>query len=258
MPEPLLRVELPGQTEGHYAHARDWQLDDYPGIAYEEAKRADATLGIQAPENTRALSLQALVRLAMGQNEEAEAMLKKALAKDPDLLDAWIHLAIVHQQMGRNDEALAALEEAMRRHPEERATLESLAAELRGVPAAMPGAGAGSAAPPQQPAMASGPSVSGTVELAPGLVARGQLVIAVRPAGVSAGPPIAVKMLGAVALPASFNVSSSDSMMGQQLPEKVRIDARLDTDGNVMSRSPGDPQASADNVSRLVISRRFP
>jgi len=53
---PLLRVELPGQTEGYYAHARDWQLDDHPAIAYEEAKRADATLGIQAPENTRALS----------------------------------------------------------------------------------------------------------------------------------------------------------------------------------------------------------
>lgn len=53
---PLLRVELPGQAEGYYAHARDWQLDDHPAIAYEEAKRADATLGIQAPENTRALS----------------------------------------------------------------------------------------------------------------------------------------------------------------------------------------------------------
>ncbi|UGS34106.1 aminopeptidase [Capillimicrobium parvum] len=53
---PLLRVELPGQTEGYYAHARDFQLDDYAAVAFEEAKRANATLGIQAPENTRALS----------------------------------------------------------------------------------------------------------------------------------------------------------------------------------------------------------
>jgi aminopeptidase len=61
---PLLRVELAGQTEGYYAHARDFQLDDYPSIAYEEAKRAHATLGIQAPENTRALSATDPERLA--------------------------------------------------------------------------------------------------------------------------------------------------------------------------------------------------
>ncbi len=53
---PLLRVELPGQAEGFYAHARDWQLDDVPGAALAEARQAAATLGIQAPENTRALS----------------------------------------------------------------------------------------------------------------------------------------------------------------------------------------------------------
>lgn len=53
---PLLRVELPGQAEGFYEHARDWQLDEVSDVAVAEARKASATLGIQAPENTRALS----------------------------------------------------------------------------------------------------------------------------------------------------------------------------------------------------------
>jgi aminopeptidase len=61
---PLLRVELPGQTEGYYAHARDWQLDDFPDLALAEAKGVAATLGIQAPENSRALAAIDAERLA--------------------------------------------------------------------------------------------------------------------------------------------------------------------------------------------------
>src|SRR2546423_7510343 len=53
---PLLRIELPGQAEGFYASARDAQLDGFPGLALREAKECNATVGIQAPENTRALA----------------------------------------------------------------------------------------------------------------------------------------------------------------------------------------------------------
>ncbi len=52
---PLLRVEVPGATAAHYRHARDRHLDGFSEVAYAEAKRAHAQLGIQAPENTRAL-----------------------------------------------------------------------------------------------------------------------------------------------------------------------------------------------------------
>src|SRR4051795_13568770 len=77
---PILRVELPGQTEGFYAHARDWQLDEFPGLAFREAKECDATVGIQAPENTRALGgvdPARIARLARGRREVREQMLKK-------------------------------------------------------------------------------------------------------------------------------------------------------------------------------------
>ena len=53
---PLLRVELPGATAGFYRHARDRHLDLFSDVAYGEAKKAHAHLGIQAPENTRALT----------------------------------------------------------------------------------------------------------------------------------------------------------------------------------------------------------
>jgi aminopeptidase len=53
---PLLRVEIPGSTAAHYRHALDRHLDTYSEVAYAEARKAHAQLGIQAPENTRALA----------------------------------------------------------------------------------------------------------------------------------------------------------------------------------------------------------
>ncbi len=47
---PLLRVELPGQTQAFYEHVRDWQLDDFAPLALAEARKAACTLGIQAPD----------------------------------------------------------------------------------------------------------------------------------------------------------------------------------------------------------------
>lgn len=77
---PLLRVELPGQTEGFYEHAREWQLDEVPDLAYAEAKRIQATLGIQAPENTRALSgvdPERIARVARARQPIREQTLRK-------------------------------------------------------------------------------------------------------------------------------------------------------------------------------------
>lgn len=53
---PLMRVELPGATAGFYRHAQDRHLDLFSEVAFAEAKKAHAQLGIQAPENTRALA----------------------------------------------------------------------------------------------------------------------------------------------------------------------------------------------------------
>ncbi|HUR83906.1 MAG TPA: aminopeptidase [Solirubrobacteraceae bacterium] len=53
---PLLRVELPGATAAFHRHAREYHLDRYPEVAMAEARKAQSSLAIQAPENTRALA----------------------------------------------------------------------------------------------------------------------------------------------------------------------------------------------------------
>lgn len=53
---PLLRVELPGATAAFYRHARERHLDLFSEVSFAEAKKSHAQIGIQAPENTRALA----------------------------------------------------------------------------------------------------------------------------------------------------------------------------------------------------------
>jgi hypothetical protein len=38
-------------------------------------------------------------------------------------------------------------------------------------------------------------------------------------------------------------------MMGQQLPQRVRLEARVDSDGNAMTKDPSDLAASQDGVA---------
>ncbi len=53
---PHLRVEVPGQTRGFYEHAKEWQLEELPPLALHEAKKCEAVLGIQAPDDVHALA----------------------------------------------------------------------------------------------------------------------------------------------------------------------------------------------------------
>jgi aminopeptidase len=76
----FLRVELDGEAQGFYAHARERHLDGYPSLAWEEARRIDATVGIQAPHDARALAgvdPELIARAARGRRDLREQMLKK-------------------------------------------------------------------------------------------------------------------------------------------------------------------------------------
>jgi len=94
--------------------------------------------------------------------------------------------------------------------------------------------------------------LSGVVEVdrsAQGRVAGGGIVfVTVRPAGMTTGPPVAVKRLSAASLPGAFAITSADSMLGQELPERVRIEARLDPDGDPLTRAATDPSARLEDV----------
>jgi aminopeptidase len=76
----FLRVELPGEARQFYEHAHDRHLDGYPPLAYEEARRIDATVGIQAPDDVRALASvdpERIARASRGRRDVREQMLKK-------------------------------------------------------------------------------------------------------------------------------------------------------------------------------------
>ena len=77
---PLLRVELPGQTRAYYDAALDRHLDDHPELALHEARRIDALLGIQAPNDVRELAgvdPDRIARFARARRPIREATMKK-------------------------------------------------------------------------------------------------------------------------------------------------------------------------------------
>ena len=53
---PLVRADFPGQEEGFWASAQDAHLDGFPAAEMAEIQSTDASLRIQAPSNTSALS----------------------------------------------------------------------------------------------------------------------------------------------------------------------------------------------------------
>jgi hypothetical protein len=179
-------------------------------------------------------------------------MLQQALRTDPELVDAYLHLALAQVRLGENDAAKSTIETAVARFPAQEELFRHAYAQMTESP--HPAAGSAAAA-----------ALSGTVDLdasLKGAVGPGTTVfIAVRPAGVSAGPPVAAKRLPAHAFPLRFSITDADSMAGGTLPPKVRIEARADADGDLATRDPGDPRATLDGVAvgssdlRLVLKR---
>lgn len=218
----------------------------------------------KSPGNPEALTYQALVRFAMGQPEAAIEMLNQALAKAPDLPDAYAILALVQAKSGHLDQARATIERGEAQLPEHRAMFEQMYTQLQEQAEAGGGEAGGAEEataepPPAAPAApAAGGSVevangqarvSGVVDLAPGDEAPpgGVLFVFVRPAGETSGPPTAVRRFASPTFPLHFALGDGDSMMGQPYPDRLRIEARLDSDGNPMTQATGDLHAELDD-----------
>jgi tetratricopeptide (TPR) repeat protein len=227
----------------------------------------------------------------MGQPELALDMLKKAIAAAPDLLDAYMHLALVYVRLGRDKEAAATIDEAARRFPQEGASLKQRFQEMKtaaaeapaptegdphagiappsegagGRPSAGGRPGADPAGPGATAGSAGGKRVSGVVELDPALegsvAPEAFLFVFVRESGFGAGPPVAVRRFASPSFPVRFEISDADAMMGQTFPNELLVEARLDADGDPTTRPPTDPKARLDDVRvgrsdvRLVLKR---
>ena len=110
-----------------------------------------------------------------------------------------------------------------------------------GAPSAPPAAPGGEAPPA---AASSAAPVSGTITLAPDFekkVPAGAILFLIARNGAGGGPPLAVKRIESPTFPLEFSLGPDDRMI-KQMPFEgpLQLSARLDADGNAMTREPGD------------------
>ncbi|HEY0838797.1 MAG TPA: tetratricopeptide repeat protein [Vulgatibacter sp.] len=217
-----------------------------------------------APDNPRALTYEGVVRSAMGQQERAVELLDRAVQLDPMLTEAWVRRGLAAFDMGRYQVAIESWERALEQRPDGRAALQPVIAEARArleggaeagattpVNAAPAAAPHPEAAPPAAGARQAG-DILVSLDLDPALAGKVQpgsiVFVTVRQAGVTAGPPVAAKRIPAGDFPLAVSIGGSDTMMGQPMPESVSLEARIDRDGNAMTKDPDDPVARADGI----------
>jgi hypothetical protein len=128
--------------------------------------------------------------------------------------------------------------------------------ERRGPATAMPGV-PGQQAPRQDPAQ----PIQGTVEIAPEFADRipegATLFVIVRTG--DTGPPLAVKRIESPSFPLEFTVGPADRMIqARPFQGPLQLTARLDADGNALTRNPGDIQGRyPDPIDPGAESLRF-
>ena len=117
-----------------------------------------------------------------------------------------------------------------------------------GAPAGMPGAQGGPMSAPQEVAADPAQTIGGTIE-APAGAAGGVLFICGRPAGATGGPPLAVQRIPSPTFPLEFAIGPQDAMVASgPFPERVHLEARLDSDGKAMTEEPGDLSARSETA----------
>ena len=93
---------------------------------------------------------------------------------------------------------------------------------------------------------AGGPEIRGTIELAPGVPAGGPGVLFVIARSGVGGPPLAVKRLPVGPFPLEFSLGPGDVMMQGRLFEgELTLTARVDRDGNPLTRGQEDLSGTA-------------
>ena len=216
------------------------------------------------PDNPQAKTFLAIVRIEMGMSSQATKLLSEALQANPGLVEAWIYRGVANMQTGEAQAALDDWQEAMKLRPDSARVLQPLIERAEGIldgsiqqaaPKPHPGGSQGmpsghppassapqALAPAPKPApVPAGPPAKITIKLAAGAQAKaGEIIFVIaRPAGVAAGPPAAVKRLTVESFPIEVSLTNADMMMGGSLPKTLDITARVDGDGNPLTKNDG-------------------
>lgn len=110
--------------------------------------------------------------------------------------------------------------------------------------------------PPERPSPGKAWKISGTVLLPDDFKAAftpGEALFIIARNGVGDSTPVAARKISAHSFPVRFELTEKDSMTGEELPEKLFIEAKLDSDGDVSTKSADDlwsrPVEAADGGS---------
>jgi cytochrome c-type biogenesis protein CcmH len=220
--------------------------------ALEEGKRAfakqDFPKAIEAfkkvlesdPNQPEAHSYMGMILVQAGHADGAMLAFERALTQVPNYpMALWGKGMILYREKKDYDGARVVLQQLLQLIPpgEDRTEIEKIVASF---PPPASNAGQVSAAP----SPASKQTVSGKITLGTkvkGMNSKATLFIIARPAGVGAGPPLAVKKIDQPVFPLSYVIGAENVMMqGTPFTGKINLTVRVDSDGNPTTRTPGD------------------
>jgi cytochrome c-type biogenesis protein CcmH len=247
----LTGTQWPGDAASLVAQGRAFfERRDYaPAIeAFKKALAVD-------PNQPEAHAYLGMILAQAGHAEGAIMAFDKALAVQPDFpLALWGKGMLLYQT--KSDPAaaretlqrLAAImppgpaktevEKAIADLSRTTSDTKRLAQSTASKPAATP-----SAKPAEKPAPAGGAKLQGIIDVDPKLKSKVEsqavLFIIARPAG--GGPPIAAKRIARPTFPLAYSLGPEDAMSpAAPFSGKVMVSARLDKDGDPMTRGAGD------------------
>jgi len=196
------------------------------------------------PDDPDGLYVQGVVRIRMGQVQQAIDLLDRVLKQYPDHLLALIARGSALQRVGDTAQAVETWQRALAvaggNHPE----IERMIAEAQGATTA-PTIAAAATDSVTDRATDNNSGFAVRIELAPGASGPpgGTLFLSLRAA--EGGPPTAARKVVNPQFPLELTLSQADSMLGGPLPTSGSLTARLDADGNAITRSAGDLAATA-------------
>jgi cytochrome c-type biogenesis protein CcmH len=222
---------------------RDW------GRAIEAFKKV---LAID-PKNPEAHAYMGLMLVQAGHNEGAMSSFDRALAEDPNFPVAlWGKGMLLAQTGGDPAEARRLLEKVsqMMQPGPEKVEVEKAIAGL-GKPGAVTKTEApaktteaATKKPPPAPEQAAAAAIQGVIDIdskSKGSTDPQSVLFIIAKTTSGAGPPLAVKKIPGPKFPLTYSVGPEDVMMpGSVFSGKLFISARLDKDGNIATKQPGD------------------
>lgn len=222
-------------------------LSERPVVALRQGQKAyqqkDFKTAIQSfravltenPDHPLANAYMGMLMAQAGHTTAALEALDRALLQTPNLpLALWAKGMLLHQERRDPDAARQYLHRLAQLLPagEQRDAVRRIIGSINR-------SRKGGAETPMKP------RITGTVELRAGNTPEfsklATLYIVARAAGVGHNPPLAVKRVVAPSFPVSFSLSSADVMMPDVTFEgPLDLSARLDRDGDPLTREPGE------------------